>query len=192
VKQDNTDDYGIATAADTVRIERTLPGPIERVWRYLTDSDKRASWLAGGTMDLRVGGLVELRFRNAGLSADDDAPPAKYAGHIGEIPTTGRITACEAPRLLSYTWGGEGDGASEVSFELSPQGDQVRLVLTHRRLADRNAMLSVAAGWHAHLGILVDTLSGRRPESFWTAHTRLEAEYGQRLPPDRTGDAGNR
>ena len=31
----------------TVKMERLLPGPVERVWAYLTESDKRARWLAG-------------------------------------------------------------------------------------------------------------------------------------------------
>ena len=35
-------DYGVVTAPDTVKIERMLPGPIERVWAYLTDPAKRA------------------------------------------------------------------------------------------------------------------------------------------------------
>ncbi|MBB3059863.1 uncharacterized protein YndB with AHSA1/START domain [Microbulbifer rhizosphaerae] len=35
------EDYGVMTAADTLRIERLLPGPLERVWQYLVDSDKR-------------------------------------------------------------------------------------------------------------------------------------------------------
>ena len=178
-------DYGTVTAPDTVRIERSLPGPIERVWDYLTDSDKRATWLASGAMDLRVGGLVDLRFLNSSLSAPDDLPPPKYASHAGETRMAGRITACDPPRLLSYTWGGESDDdASEVSFELTPRGAKVQLVLTHRRLATRGDMRSVAAGWHAHLGILVDTLAGRTPESFWTTHTRLEAEYGRRIPAE--------
>ena len=175
-------DYGAVTAPDTVRIERSLPGPIERVWDYLTESDKRATWLASGAMDLRVGGLVDLRFLNSSLSASDDLPPPKYASHAGETRMAGRITACEPPRLLSYTWGGESsDDASEVSFELTPRADKVQLVLTHRRLATRGDMLSVAAGWHAHLGILADKLAGRTPESFWATHTRLEDEYRRRI-----------
>jgi uncharacterized protein YndB with AHSA1/START domain len=177
-------DYGTVTAPDTVRIERTLPGPIERVWDYLTDPDKRGTWLASGTMDLRVGGRVELRFLNSGLSAPDDPPPPKYASHVGETRMPGRITACDPPHLLSYTWGGESDDASEISFELRPRGNEVQLVLTHRRLATRGDMLSVAAGWHAHLGILVDTLAGRTPASFWATHTRLEAEYERRIPAE--------
>ena len=175
-------DYGIVTAPDTVRLERLLPGPIERVWRYLTDSDARATWLAGGPMDLRPGGDVALVFRNSELTGHDGAPPAKYACHAGDSPMSGRITACEEPRLLAYTWG-EADGtASEVQFELQSHGDAVHLVVTHRRLADRNAMISVSGGWHTHLDMLAARLAGRVPNGFWDTHTRLEAEYEQRIP----------
>ncbi len=177
------DEHGIVTAPGTVRIERLLPGPIERVWAWLTEPDKRAAWLAAGPMELRVGGRVELRFRNAALSEPGDAPPPKYAGMTGETRNPGRVTACEPPRLLAFTWGSEADDASEVRFELDRRGDKVRLVVTHRRLSGRDEMASVAAGWHAHLGILVARLEGRAPASFWATHTRLEAEYGRRLPP---------
>ncbi len=34
--------YAVPLSSDTVRIERTLPGPIDRVWQYLVDSDLRA------------------------------------------------------------------------------------------------------------------------------------------------------
>ena len=40
------DRLGVVTAPRTVRIERILPGPVERVWAYLTESDKRKKWLA--------------------------------------------------------------------------------------------------------------------------------------------------
>jgi hypothetical protein len=55
------------------------------------------------------------------------------------------------------------------------------LVLTHRRLPNRNEMLSVAGGWHTHLGILADRLAGREPERFWSKIERLEAEYDRLL-----------
>ena len=38
-------DYGELLDESTVRFERLLPGPIDRVWSYLTKSDKRAQWL---------------------------------------------------------------------------------------------------------------------------------------------------
>ena len=172
-------EFGVVTAARTVRMERVLPGPIERVWAYLTDSEKRGRWLAAGPMELRVGGQVELTFRNSDLSSHAGPPPDKYQKQEG-ASVQGRITRCDPPRLLSYTWGEE----SEVTFELSPQGEDVLLVLTHRRLRDRTMMVMVGSGWHAHLDILIDRLHGREPRPFWSTHARLEAEYEKRLPAD--------
>ena len=174
-------DFGTVTAPDTVRIERVLPGPIERVWAYLTESDKRATWLAAGDMDLRVGGSVDLRFHNNALTENDQAPPPKYEKFGGEIHMGGRILECDPPRVLAYSWG-EDSSDSQVRFELSSRGDEVLLVVTHSRLATRDGMLSVASGWHAHLGILADRLAGRTPPGFWATHTRLEAEYDKRIP----------
>lgn len=34
-------EYGVVTEARTIRMERLLPGPIERVWDYPTKYDKR-------------------------------------------------------------------------------------------------------------------------------------------------------
>jgi hypothetical protein len=41
------------TPATSVRFERLLPGPIERVWDYLTKPDLQAAWLAESTADVR-------------------------------------------------------------------------------------------------------------------------------------------
>lgn len=173
--------YGIATSTDTVRIERLMPGPIERLWEYLVDSDRRRQWLAAGEIEPRVGGRVEHVFRNSALTEDDDPAPEKYAAQAHEACMEGRVTAFEPPRVLAYTWGEEAGAFSQVRFELTPQGDVVRLVVTHERLSSRDAMLSVAAGWHTHLDILADRLANRTPEGFWRRHTRLEAEYARRL-----------
>lgn len=177
-------DFGTATANDTLRIERILPGPIERVWSYLTESDRRGAWLAAGDMELEVGGRVELVFNNSSLTDNDDPPPAKYAQHACESRLTGRITACDAPRLLAYTWGdGKGEREpSEVRFELSERGEDVHLVVTHRRLANRQGLLSVAGGWHTHLGILADRINGRSSNGFWRTLGQVEAEYARRIP----------
>jgi uncharacterized protein YndB with AHSA1/START domain len=83
------------------------------------------------------------------------------------------------------SWPGDSGEPSEVTFELASRGTQVLLVVTHRRLADRDAMLSVSGGWHAHLDILQALLEGRKPPSFWKHHTGLEAEYDKRIPPAR-------
>lgn len=172
--------YGIVTEAGTVRFERILPGPIERVWAYLTEPEKRAKWLAGGPMNLHAGGQVELHFRNADLSAQNEPTPERYKKYEA-VTTHGRITRCDPPGLLSFSWGGEPSQESEVTFELTPQGDNVRLVLTHRRLVDRSGMLNVAGGWHAHLDILVARLNGAEPGPFWSTFVGLEKEYERQI-----------
>jgi uncharacterized protein YndB with AHSA1/START domain len=169
------------TGPGEVRFERVLPGPVERVWAYLTEPEKRAKWLAGGPMDLRPGGRVELQFRHANLSPEREEVPEKYRKYGEGAAVSGRITACDPPRLLGYTWGEEDGPDTEVTFELSPRGDDVLLVVTHRRLAGPEAMKSVSGGWHTHLGILGDVLDGRTPRPFWATHMRLEEEYGKRL-----------
>jgi uncharacterized protein YndB with AHSA1/START domain len=87
-----------------------------------------------------------------------------------------RLVRMEAPTLLTISWD-EGPAPSEVTFELTPQGNTTQLVLTHRRLASRKDMVSVAGGWHAHVDVLIEVLAGRKPEGFWTNHAALEKEY---------------
>lgn len=174
-------EYGELIDASTMRFERLLPGPIERVWSYLIESDKRARWLCGGDAEPEVGGHVDMHFHNASLSkADDIAPPEKYKDMPEKVSFAGKVTRCEPPRVLAHTWEFE-DEASEVCYELEPQGDKVRLVLTHRKLHSNELLLSVSGGWHTHLDILVDVLEGREPRPFWKTHTGLEAQYTERL-----------
>lgn len=172
-------EYGVFSDRQSIRFERVLPGPIERVWAYITESEKRATWLARGPMDLRVGGEVALTWHHSELSAEKQAPPhyQKYEG----CSLVGRVTRCEPPRLLSFTWPEESGHESEVSFELTPRGNDVVLVLAHRRLSDVKTLLSISGGWHTHVDILVDQLNGREPRPFWTTHERLAAEYKERL-----------
>lgn len=174
--------YGTFTEPGTIRFERLLPGPIERVWGYLTESEKRGQWLASGEMELHVGGRVELIFNHKNLSSQDDPIPEKYKEHEGGSTMYGKITRIEPPRLLSYTWGEASGEESEVTFKLTPKGDKVLLVLTHRRLGDdRDILIGVAGGWHTHLGILEDKLNGREPKGFWAVHMSMEKEYERRL-----------
>src|SRR5438270_6328441 len=97
----------------TVKLERLLPGPIERVWTYITESDKRAKWLAAGEFDLRVGGKIRLEFDNSRLSGEKDAPP-KFKER-GKGSFGGVITRLEPPRLLVHTWAWD-SGDTEVSY----------------------------------------------------------------------------
>lgn len=182
----------VAIGPSTLRLERRLPGPIERVWSYLVDDELRARWLAGGPMEGRVGGGVTLRFRHADLSPETEEVPERYrataeAGH----EMHGTVTAWEPPHRLRYTWD-DADEGSEVEFLLRAEGESVVLTLTHRRLGGRRAMISVSGGWDTHVDILRRHLAGERIPPFWGAHARVEARYAERLAevPERVRPEG--
>ena len=170
-------DYAVETAPQTVRLQRRLPGPIDRVWAYLTESDLRRQWLAAGDMQLEEGAPFELVWRNDELT---DPPGRRPEGFAEENRMQSRITELDPPRRLAFAWG-EGD----VTFDLEPKGDQVLLTLVHRGISDRANLLMIGAGWHVHLDILVDRANGEKPgarETFWDGWTRLRAEYDRRIP----------
>lgn len=167
--------HGVLTEPMTLEIQRLLPGPIERVWDYLTRSELRRQWLAAGEMELRAGAAFELVWRNDELN---DPPSRRPDGFDAEHRLECRITELDPPRRLAFTWGSS-DG---VTFDLAPAGQKVRLTVTHRRLPDRGMLLKVSAGWHAHLDVLAARLSGTVPPPFWDGWSRLMQEYEQRIP----------
>jgi uncharacterized protein YndB with AHSA1/START domain len=169
------DRYGRLTEPTTLQIERLLPGPIERVWSYLIDSDLRRQWLASGTMEEKAGSAFELTWRNDELSRQ---PSQRPDGFGKEHSMKGKVLVCEPPHRLSHTWGENGS----VTFDLKTVGRSVHLTLTHRRLDERGTRLMVGAGWHAHLDVLADRLDQREPGPFWDRWTALRAEYDARLP----------
>ncbi|GAB3332397.1 SRPBCC family protein [Marilutibacter aestuarii] len=179
----DNDAHGTLLGDDAVRLQRLLPGPIERVWRYLTEPALRRQWLADGPFPGDAGEGFELTFRNNSLTRADDPPPARYAGMAELAHTRGHLRACSPPHRLVITWDEDAEGnGSEVSFELEPDGDEVLLTLTHQRLPRRSALVSVSSGWHAHLGVLHARLMDTDPPPFWQTFSRLEQDYEQRIP----------
>src|SRR5262249_48654273 len=133
------DELGTIVDGRTVRFERLLPAPVARVWWFLVDHEGMAGWLADADLEPRAGGRVELRWED------------------GEIQR-GEGTLWEPERALEYTWNVMGE-ESLVRFELTPEGDRTRLVLTHTRLA-ANRLAGYAAGWDAHVAMLVAACEG--------------------------------
>lgn len=168
--------YGELTEPRTLTIQRVLPGPVERVWRYLTDSELRRKWLAAGDMLPVAGSAFTLTWRNDQLS---DPPGQRPQGWAEEHSMESRVVEVDPPRKLVITWGKEG----EVSFTLSTRNDgKTLLTLVHRNLPGRPDLLNIAGGWHSHLDILVARVSGQDPQSFWDYWTRVRSEYDKRLP----------
>lgn len=159
----------------TLRIERLLPGPIERLWAYLTDSTLRRQWLAAGDMQGEAGSQFEFVWRNDELTTPPGHRPDGY-GEEHRMRCT--VLECAPPHRLAITWG----EASEVLFELQAVDGGVQLRITHRRPPTRDVLLNVSAGWHAHLDVLVAKLTGTPPEPHWDNFVRLRADYDGRHP----------
>lgn len=167
--------YGVLTEPATLTIQRLLPGPIDRVWAYLTDSNLRKQWLAAGDMTLLLGAPFELVWRNDELS---NPPGQRPEGFPAEHHLQSEITELQAPHKLGISWGNTGG----VTFELQAQGDKVLLTIVHRRLPDRSTTLNVSAGWHMHLDVLAAKLEQQAVPEFWSGWLALKQEYTQRIP----------
>jgi uncharacterized protein YndB with AHSA1/START domain len=167
---------GQFTGPGEIRIVRHLPGPIERVWEYLTDPVKRGLWFAKGPMELRPGGKLTLHFHHIELAPDETPPEDHKKHHDPGHSMDGTVTRCEPPRVLAITFGTDAD--SEATFELTPQGKDVLLVLTHRaREGDWPYMADFGAGWDTHFTHLIALLEGAPRPPFWPLHARNRAEY---------------
>ncbi|GHJ35269.1 SRPBCC family protein [Streptomyces sp. TS71-3] len=111
-----------------VRFERVYDHPIADVWPLVSDPAELAHWFPFPeiTVDLTAGG--EITF-----AGDPNMPDMKI---------TGRVVAVDAPRHLSFTWGGD-----ELRFDLEPLGDRrTRLTLTNV-LESADTAARNAAGW---------------------------------------------
>lgn len=169
------DNYAAISDDATLTIQRVLPGPIERVWAYLTESELRRKWLAAGEMELKVGTPFKLTWRNGELS---DTPEKRPEGFGEEHSMDSQITELDPPRKIAFSWGNTGG----VTIELTERSNSVLLTLTHRRIRDRNALENIAPGWHAHLDVLAARIAGKPVPGFWAQWSELKKDYSGRLP----------
>jgi len=131
--------------ADAVRFERILAATPERAWEFLTIHDRLPGWHGKGAMEPYPGGVASF-----------------MDGHVRGI-----VTQWNPPGRLAYAWNVYSPGETEppypesyVSFELSPQGEDTRLLLTHMPVLERFVRQN-AMGWHAFLDMLDDALRGK-------------------------------
>jgi uncharacterized protein YndB with AHSA1/START domain len=146
-----------------VRLERYLPDPPSEVWQAITDRTRLREWfpcdviVEGGRWE--VGAPITFPF-----------PP-----EVMDMTLTGTVLAVDEPKLLSYTW-----GADEIlRFELYPEGDGTRLVLTDQLRGSwvaRNA-----AGWDDCL----DRLAGlpHDPDAWRRRFAAYSSAFGPALGP---------
>lgn len=173
-----TDNYAKMVAPAQLEIFRELPASCERVWEYLTDPDLRQQWFCAGQTGSAVGEPFVMDFDHTRLSCSK--PEGGECG--GPSLVEGTIEIFEPPHKLSYRWPGhEGDDDSVVTIELKQQGENTQLHLVHSRLTNPEFQKGASAGWHAHLDLLLDLVSGVERRDFWDHYNELKAEYDGRV-----------
>jgi len=159
-----SEDLGSFVDKNTIRIERTLPGSIEAVWNYFADPNHLSPWLATTTLQPFVGGRVDLNF---------DFNQTVY----GVARIRGLISQFHAPSSIAYSWiDTETALQSHVSFELSGQDDQTKLVLTHTGLPEEK-LAEFLAAWHARLEVLIARLKSLVPPDFTATFQKMLPIY---------------
>ena len=154
--------HGELIDQQTLRFERLLPGPIERVWDYLTKAELRAKWFADGEMEPKNGSALTLVWRNDELGARPGSPPEHMKGFGGTHHSQNVVLA----------W---------VEFLLEAEGDKVRLTLTHSRLSKSDNRYKFASGWHIHLLMLSELLAGDVKSNFWESFDGMPLVYAKRF-----------
>ena len=161
-----SDGKGELNRVPSVRFERVLPGPIERVWSFIAETGRLPAWFGtDSTIEPRQGGRVSL-----------------MGGHI-----RGVVTQWQPPKKIVYTWNvfNPGDPPDAVSaypesyptFELETRGADVHLTFMHFPVLDRFVPQN-AMGWHTMLDILEAGLCGGRIEARTLYMEKNAALYG--------------
>jgi uncharacterized protein YndB with AHSA1/START domain len=140
----------LQTAGDraTLRFERRLAHPPEKVWKAITDPAELAHWFpATVETELEVGAAIRFRF--------EDQPYADTHGEIVEL---------DPPRSLAYSW-----DEDMLRWEIVPDDVGCRLYFTHtfggsKVWGDRLAAPRHAAGWEGCFDLLSARLDGRATE----------------------------
>jgi uncharacterized protein YndB with AHSA1/START domain len=156
------------TGRPTVRVERRFPHPMEKVWRAVTTPEHLGAWFPSAVeLDLRPGGAM------------------RFPAFDGDAAATGTVEEVDAPRRLAFTWGGD-----RMTFELEPDGDGTRFVLSHT-FDDTAGAASFATGWEICLAGLRSVLADDTPPATdrgIARHEELVHEFGLDRPAITAAD----
>lgn len=178
-----SDQDGTVTA-NSVRFERILDHPVERVWAALTEPDQLSVWLGPARVEGGAGGNITLQMTGA--------------------TNGGKILQWKKNALLEYEWYKD----SVVRWELLTEGPgRCRLIFTTLRVAT-SQLEGAAIGWHFHMDALEIMLDGAVvPYKYAVAHwpeisqpvsvryaQQVNVMHQQKMPPapfviERTLDA---
>jgi uncharacterized protein YndB with AHSA1/START domain len=147
----------------TLRYERLLRHPPDKVWRALTEDQHLAAWFPTTIDGERAAGApLAFRFEQVTLH-----------------PMQGEVTAFEPPSLLEFTW-----GTDRLRFELAPDGGGTSLTLTVV-LEELGKATRDGTGWHQCLDSLERALEDQpeRPDDM-ARWLKLREDYAERFGPD--------
>src|SRR3954447_15529742 len=168
-------------APDAIRLERMLDAPVETVWRYLTEAELRQRWFMGGT-DATGVGEFDLVVNHDRLSDDANVPyPESYTAFKGAVWAE-KVLRFEPPRVLETTFQSGKNGT--VSYELFPEGERTRLVLTHSGITSGTGAQDFGTGWNSHLTVLEERLAGRGVPHFLALHAQSREAVVKALGPE--------
>ena len=152
-------------AEGTIRFERLLGHPVDRVWEAITTSDGLAAWWlpfpAEIDIDLAVGGLISFA-----------------SSEFGDEPMTCEILELDPPKRLVHS---HFDRAVTLTWELLAEGDACRLRLT-QHTPDITKALDEGhiAGLHHSLDRLEPALAGAPEPWDWDRFNAIKADYDAR------------
>jgi uncharacterized protein YndB with AHSA1/START domain len=114
-----------------------IAAPVERVWEALTDGDlTRKYWGHENRSEWKPGS----RWEHVRVGSD------------GVVDIAGKVIEIDPPKRLVTSWhspDAEGDPArtSHVTYEITPMGEESKLVVTHSDLNEEGMRAGVSAGW---------------------------------------------
>jgi uncharacterized protein YndB with AHSA1/START domain len=172
----------LADGRSSLRYERALKQPVERVWRALTTPAEMADWFPSRVelSELKLGAPLHFVFDSEGVP-----------------PMDGEITELDPPRLLAFTW-----GQDQLRFELSAgsTGAEGGCTLVFTCTLSDPEGIRVArdgTGWHVCLEWLDAHLQGepisRTHERWQQLHPLYVAEMGGTLmTPEQAVESARR
>jgi uncharacterized protein YndB with AHSA1/START domain len=155
---------------DTLRFERALTHPRERVWSAVTDPAELSAWFPSAVVyEPRVGAPMQFDF----------------GGEHGLDVWPGEVLEWEPPRVFAFAW-----GEDVLRFELAEDGDGTTLVFTHAFAHQPGKPARDGAGWASCLDALDGLLDGVDREGHdWSAHHDAHlARFGELVVE---GDGGS-
>jgi len=123
------------------RLERVFAHDRDAVWRMLTEPQALVQWLAPGSIELRLGGIVHIDFADSGTTIEST------------------VLQLDPPRLLEYSWSSGDQPERPLRWELDVVEGGTQLTLTLRLPATED-ISKACAGFDAHLEMLAAALEG--------------------------------